>query len=62
MGTCRLGNRPGSSVVNGAGEAHAVKNLFIADGSLFPRASGVNPMVTIAALAHYVAQHIRSRL
>jgi len=62
MGTCRLGSRLATSVVNSAGETHAVKGLFVADASLFPSASGVNPMVTIAALAHYVAQQIKARL
>jgi choline dehydrogenase-like flavoprotein len=62
MGTCRMGSDPRTSVVDGAGEAHRVKNLFVADGSLFPSASGVNPMVTIAAFAHYVAQQIKARL
>ena len=62
MGTCRMGSDPATSVVDGTGESHAVKNLFVADASLFPSASGVNPMVTIAALAHYVAQHIKARL
>ncbi|MBV9279981.1 MAG: GMC family oxidoreductase, partial [Chloroflexi bacterium] len=62
MGTCRMGSRQRTSVVNGEGEVHTVKNLFVADGSLFPSASGVNPMVSISALAHYVAQHIKARL
>jgi choline dehydrogenase-like flavoprotein len=62
MGTCRMGSRPADSVVNGAGETHAVGRLFVADGSVFPSASGVNPMITIAALAHYVAQQIKAAL
>jgi choline dehydrogenase-like flavoprotein len=62
MGTCRMGSDPATSVVQGNGETHAVRNLFVADGSLFPTASGVNPMVTIVALAHHVAQRIKARL
>ncbi len=62
MGTCRMGRMPATSVVNGEGETHAVKRLYVADGSLFPSASGVNPMITIAALAHYVAQQIKVKL
>jgi choline dehydrogenase-like flavoprotein len=62
MGTCRMGSRRSTSVVNGEGETHEVRDLFVADGSLFPSASGVNPMMTIAALAHYVAQGIKARL
>ena len=61
MGTCRMGANPQTSVVNGDGETHAVRNLYVADGSLFPTASGVNPMLTIAALGHYVAGRIARR-
>jgi cholesterol oxidase len=38
-----------------------VRGLFVADGSLMPTAAGVNPMLSIYALAHRVAQHITSR-
>jgi long-chain-alcohol oxidase len=62
MGTCRMGADPRTAVVNGEGESHAVRNLFVADGSLFPTASGVNPMLTITALAYHVARTISSRL
>ncbi|MGH2628244.1 MAG: GMC oxidoreductase, partial [Anaerolineales bacterium] len=36
--------------------------LYLADGSLFPSASGVNPMITIAALAHHVARAVEASL
>lgn len=62
MGTCRMGRLPAKSVANGEGETHALRNLYVADGSLFPSSSGVNPMITIAALAHYVAQQVKQRL
>jgi hypothetical protein len=62
MGTCRMGSRPETSVATANGEVHQVKNLFVADASLFPTASGVNPMLTAVALAHYVAQGIKRDL
>lgn len=62
MGSCRMGSWPEMSVAGESGETHAVKGLFVADGSLFPTACGVNPMITIAALAHHVAQHIKAGL
>jgi choline dehydrogenase-like flavoprotein len=62
MGTCTMGGDRRISVVDGTGGVHGIRNLFVADGSLLPSASGVNPMVTIAALAHYVAQQIKARL
>jgi long-chain-alcohol oxidase len=62
MGTCRMGRDPRTSVTTGEGEVHAIRNLFVADASLFPSASGVNPMLTIGALAHHVAGRVAARL
>ena len=39
-----------------------MKNLFVADASVFPTASGVNPMITVMATAHYLAQRMMSKL
>lgn len=58
QGTCRMGADPKSSVVNGHGESHDVKNLFITDASLFPTSIIVNPQVTVYTLASYVSDHI----
>jgi choline dehydrogenase-like flavoprotein len=61
MGTCRMG-KSADSVVDQFGEVRALPNVFVADGSLFPSASGVNPMISIAALAYQIAGGIDSRL
>jgi choline dehydrogenase-like flavoprotein len=58
MGTCRLGADARSAVADPTGEVFGVKGLFIGDASGFPTASGVNPMLSIMALAHHVAQRI----
>ena len=58
QGTLRMGEYPGSSVVNLSGESRAVKGLFVADASLFPTSIGVPPTLTIAALAEHVASQI----
>jgi len=42
------------------GETVEVQNLFVADGSAFPACSGVNPMLTIMALAHFTAQGLKN--
>jgi choline dehydrogenase-like flavoprotein len=42
------------------GEHHDVRNLFVADGSIFPTCAGVNPQVTIMAFATRIAEHIAS--
>lgn len=58
MGTCRMGSSPRTSVVNPEGESHELRGLYVADASLFPSAPGVNPMITVMALAHRVARGI----
>jgi choline dehydrogenase-like flavoprotein len=58
MGTCRMGGNA-NSPVKPNGETREVKNLFVADASLFPAASGTNPMLSVQALAYYVAEEMR---
>ncbi len=60
MGTCRMGVDPKTSVTDEHGEVHGVKGLFVCDGSLFPAASGVNPMLSIMALVHHNCQYIKT--
>ena len=62
MGTCRMGSDPASSVVNGWGRSHDVRNLFIVDGSIFVTSGAVNPTSTIQALALLVGDRIKTNL
>lgn len=62
MGTCRMSDDPATSVVNGWGRSHDVKNLFIVDGSIFPTAGAVNPTSTIQAMALYVGDCIKTNI
>ncbi|MEJ7785161.1 MAG: GMC family oxidoreductase, partial [Solirubrobacteraceae bacterium] len=55
MGSCRMGSDPSTSVADGRGELHDVKGVWIGDASAFPTAPGVNPMVSIMALARRTA-------
>jgi choline dehydrogenase-like flavoprotein len=48
-GTLIAGVSPQHSVVNAYGRVHALDNVFVADGSVLPRASRVNPSLTIYA-------------
>jgi choline dehydrogenase-like flavoprotein len=48
------------AVVDGNGEVYGAKGLFVCDGSVFPASSGVNPMLTIMALAHKMSQYIKT--
>ncbi len=59
-GTARMGNDAGTSVVNGDGRAWDIPNLWVCDGSLFPTSGGVNPSLTIQALALRAADRIEA--
>src|SRR5262249_12367191 len=56
MGTCRMGTNADAAVCDPDGQVFGVRGLYIGDASAFPLSSGVNPMVTIMALAHHTAQ------
>ena len=71
MGTARMGSNPNDHVCDPWGRVRStsrpaatdprkgiVKGLYVADTSLFPTAIGVNPMVTVLALAKRVARTI----
>lgn len=58
QGTCRMGIDPKKSVVGPTGETHDLKNLYLADASVFPTSLGVNPQETIWAISTKVAQAI----
>lgn len=58
MGTAKMGNDPGSSVVNGWGRTHDVSNVYIIDGSVFTTSTGLNPTATICALARRTAKYL----
>jgi choline dehydrogenase-like flavoprotein len=59
FGTCRMGMDPDSSVLDAYGRSHRWKNLFIADGSVFPSSGGgESPSLTIEALAIRMADRI----
>ncbi len=62
LGTCRMDNNPETSVVNGWGRCHDVRNLFIVDGSVFVTAGAVNPASTIQALALYIGDRIKTNI
>jgi choline dehydrogenase-like flavoprotein len=61
MGTCRMGRDARTAVCDADGAVFGVRGLFVADASAFPASSGVNPMLTIMALAHHTAQQIKAR-
>ena len=62
MGSARMGGSPTDSVCDPAGQVWNTPGLYVFDGSAFPTASGVNPMVTIEAAAHKIARGMAARL
>jgi choline dehydrogenase-like flavoprotein len=58
LGTARMGTDPGNSVTDGQGRCHAVPNIIVADGSLFPTVGAVNPGSSIGALALKLADDL----
>lgn len=57
-GTCRMGNDPKTSVTDSYGRVHGHDNLFVVDGSLHVTNGGLNPVLTIMALAFRSAEFI----
>jgi choline dehydrogenase-like flavoprotein len=51
LGTVRMGPDERTSPLDGDGRYRGIENLYVADGSALPRAAGVNPSLTIAAVA-----------
>jgi len=59
MSSCRIGGDSQRGALQPNGESWEVKNLFVADASVFPTASGVNPMLSIMATSHFLAQGMK---
>jgi choline dehydrogenase-like flavoprotein len=58
LGTARAGANPSRSVVDGDLRLHGVQGVYVADGSVVPSSLGVNPQITIMALATRLAHHL----
>jgi choline dehydrogenase-like flavoprotein len=58
LGTTRMGHDPRTSVVNEFGQAHDVRNLFVADGGPFVSQADKNPTWTILALSMRTSEYI----
>jgi len=58
QGGNRLGKNPDVTVVGPDMRVHRCDNLFIADASIFPSSIGVNPQLTVMALARYAVSAV----
>jgi choline dehydrogenase-like flavoprotein len=61
MGTARMASDPAHGVLDAEGRVYGVEGLLVVDGSAFPNASAVNPMLTIMALAHRATSALIAR-
>ena len=62
MGTAAMDASPERGVVGTDGAVHGARDLYVADGSLFPSSIGVNPMMTIIAMASRVSSGLADTL
>jgi choline dehydrogenase-like flavoprotein len=58
LGTARADARPQHGVVDGELKLHGADGVYVADGSVVPSSIGVNPQITIMALATRLAYHL----
>jgi len=58
MGTARINPDPNNGVVDLDGKVHGLNNVYIVDASTFPRCSGVNPMISIQSMSHFLISKI----
>jgi len=58
LGTARADARPGHGVVDDNLKLRGVDGVYVADGSVVPSSLGVNPQITIMALATRLAYHL----
>jgi hypothetical protein len=58
LGTCRAGDDPAWTVLDADLAVRGVDGVWVADGSAVPSSIGVNPQITIMALATRLAYHL----
>jgi choline dehydrogenase-like flavoprotein len=61
LGTARAAADPTQGVLDSDLRLHDVEGLYVADGSVIPSSLGVNPQITIMALATRLAYHLLGR-
>jgi choline dehydrogenase-like flavoprotein len=59
LGSAQMGATPEHSVVDGDGRLWGMEHLYVADGSVVPTSLGVNPQLSIMAIATRIAERMR---
>ena len=58
LGTCRMGRSAAEGVCDQNHQVFGMQGLFVCDGSILPSSLGVNPQMTIMALATRLANRL----
>mgnify|MGYP002146851266 CR=1 FL=1 len=61
LGSCRMGTAAEHSAVDPSGQLWGLRELFIVDGSILPSSLGVNPQISVMAMATRLAWQLRER-
>jgi cholesterol oxidase len=61
LGGCPIGLTPEDGVVDPKGRAFGYEDLYVIDGSIIPANLGVNPSLTITAMAEHAMSHVVPR-
>lgn len=62
MSTCRMSTSSEEGVVDTGGKVWGTSNVHVADASILPSASGVNPMISTMGLSLHVAKAIEKEV
>jgi choline dehydrogenase-like flavoprotein len=62
LGSARMGGHPTTAACDPTGQTYDFRDVVVCDGSAFPTASGVNPQISIQAIAHMNARALAERL
>jgi cholesterol oxidase len=61
LGGCPIGLTPETGVVDAAGRVYGHEGLYVVDGSIIPANLGVNPSLTITAMAEHAMSHVPAK-
>lgn len=62
METCRMSREKDMRVVDMRGKVWETEGLYVSDASVFPSASGVNPMITNMAISDWISRELSKDL
>jgi cholesterol oxidase len=58
LGGCAIGPDPEHGVIDGQNRVYGHQGLYVVDGSMMPANLGVNPSLTITAMAEHAMSHV----